>query len=228
MNFKAPAVVLIAALLASCAGQSGNIPKSNLGIIFKVNQDPTLSLTRLYLESHRVTPLNCNQNQLNQLNPRSSPQYCNYGTPPPNPYGGWDVGFMPGNDLTGITFGPYFQNVNVAFHPSLGTCIGHTAHDLTADAYTLALSLQNAYSQWQSNAGAQQMDGLLNSYAAGEIGAAAFIAGSIDILGVAAVAGIIVGTALTIYSLVSIAECVSSGNAVGYVKSSYLNRPRTA
>lgn len=131
---------------------------------------------------------------------------------------------MPGNGITGITFGPYFQNVNVAFRPSLAACTAATGHQLAEDGLALAAAIQSGYNQWQSSSGAQQMNNLLGSYAAGEIGAAAFIAGSIDILGVATVAILIAATALTIASLVSIAECVASGNAVGYVEPRFSHR----
>ncbi|HLI96392.1 MAG TPA: hypothetical protein VKT72_09935 [Candidatus Baltobacteraceae bacterium] len=127
------------------------------------------------------------------------------------------MAYYPGNGYTGITFGTYYGTVPVSFHPGIGTCVGESLHNLVADAATLAAAVQNAYSTWKNNNGAAQMESLLGSYAAGEIGALAFIAGTIDILGVAAVGLVIAGTGLTLYSLVAIAECAYTGNAIGYV-----------
>lgn len=102
--------------------------------------------------------------------------------------------------------------VPVSFHPSIGACIGDTAHNLAADAATLAAAVNAAWSSLQSNPNAAAVEGLIGSYAAGEIGAAAFIAGIIELLGPVAVGLLLVGTGLTIYSLVQITECVLSGD----------------
>lgn len=159
---------------------------------------------------------------------KMQPMMCVSSTPAPTTFNNWDAAFMPGNDFTGIQFGGYYSSVPVAFHPSLGACIGKTGHDLVADAATLSAAIQSAYNTWKSSNNAAQVENLLSSYAAGEIGAAAFIAGSVDLLGVGVISLVIVGTGLTLYSLVAVAECVLSNDSVGYFWSPHLLRPLTA
>lgn len=184
-----------------------------------------MPLMQAYLAAHGMRSMTDPCGPIPQIKRQARTRMmCNYSTPPPEAFRNWDVGFSPGNDFTGVQFGGYYADAPVAFHPSLGSCVGRTAHDLVSDATTLAAAVQNAYSRWQNNPNAAQMEEILSSYAAGEIGAIAFIAGTVDFLGVVTIGLIIAGTGLTLYSLISISECMLSGNATGFASPAVFGR----
>ncbi len=134
--------------------------------------------------------------------------------PGPDPYANWDLRYAP-ND---VGFGSYSGLVSVGytggnrFLPTLGKCIAQTAADTARDALILYTAVKSAASTWESSPSAAQVSSLLGAYAAGEIGAAAFVAGIVAMLPDVIIAGLLVGTGVSLYDLVKIVGCTVSGN----------------
>ncbi|HVA27180.1 MAG TPA: hypothetical protein VNF68_03320 [Candidatus Baltobacteraceae bacterium] len=210
---KPIAVALCLSMLAACAGQDTSPRLSqNSGFLRKISDDPTLAETRAYLAAHPLVLKmpDCGSPAIGRGTVR--PAYCN-NTPPPPPDTSWDYSFMPGNGMISVTYGPYTGHVSGS---GIMACAGQTGHQLAADATALAAALQNTYNSWSSDANAAQLDELIGAYAAGEIGAAAFIAGAFALDAVAA--GIAVAAiGLAAWSLFEIAMCVSNGGPTSYL-----------
>jgi len=220
---RSVAVALCLSMLAACAGQNTSTPTMPHASSFlhKISDDPTLPETRAYLATH---PLNlrfpvgrdCSEPEIKGGAP-VRPAFCD-DTPAAPPDMSWDYGFMFGTGMVSVSFGPYIGRV-----PGSGVmpCVGQTAHQLVADATAMAAALANTYNSWSSDANAAQIEELIGAYAAGEIGALAFIAGVVSLDAVAAAIAV-AAIGLTLWSLLEISACIANGGPT-----SYLPNPRT-
>jgi hypothetical protein len=220
LRFKGFAVIVAAALLASCAGQGTGNPPTR-GTLMRIDQDPTLQATREYLKTHPFKFVRkVAQNGCGGMLAVRHAQFCVNATPTPQNFN-WEFGFITTGSSITATYGNY--RATVSGGGSLPTCINATAHTLAADATTMATTLGSAVRSWQNDANAAQLEDLLSGYAAGEIGAAAFLAGvvSIDVLAATA-AALTIG--LTLWSIIDVANCMTRGTSSGYA----MGRRRTA
>jgi hypothetical protein len=188
------ASILIGSMLAACSGQQTAIPSDGFR---------TIASGPIY--SSRSAQCGGDLARKAQV---IAPQYCVNATPDPSYTNNW---LMQLDSVGNVRI--VYGNSSATYHGgSIKACVTSGAKELAAAAASLVSGLKAQQAAWINGPNAAAIEALLAGYAAGEVGAAATVAGVLALGDAALIAVIVAGAGLTLVGLFDLLDCATNGS----------------